>query len=181
MNENLALKATQRFRKTAGVKVVRGTSVEAMTDLLPLESQPCLFWLDAHFSGGNTSGVELPCPLLDELRIICSGRSSANTIILIDDARGLDGSGGWPRLDEIVSLTGRSGYGSILSDDVLVNSSLASLETLAPHMESSRTSVFEPLGGRLGFLIFFIRLLRLPIDKLFRLRHSMFRKSRNAI
>ncbi len=44
-----------------------------------------IFWLDAHWSGGNTYGESDECPLLDELRIIFSNKK--NYVILIDDAR----------------------------------------------------------------------------------------------
>ncbi|MEL4306300.1 hypothetical protein [Methanococcoides sp. LMO-2] len=44
-----------------------------------------LFWLDAHWSGGDTYGENDECPLLEELSIIFS--HDKNHIILIDDAR----------------------------------------------------------------------------------------------
>ena len=45
-----------------------------------------LFWLDSHWSGGDTYGENDECPLLDELALIFSS-SNNNHIILIDDAR----------------------------------------------------------------------------------------------
>jgi hypothetical protein len=44
-----------------------------------------LFWLDAHWSGGDTYGENDECPLLDELAIIFAGRRTC--VILVDDAR----------------------------------------------------------------------------------------------
>jgi hypothetical protein len=44
-----------------------------------------LFWLDAHWSGGETYGKEDECPLIEELEIIF--KYDKNCIILIDDAR----------------------------------------------------------------------------------------------
>jgi hypothetical protein len=60
---------------------------DTRTHLQPvLESNDnILFWLDAHWSGGETYGETDECPLLEELRIIFS--NSKNYVILIDDAR----------------------------------------------------------------------------------------------
>jgi hypothetical protein len=44
-----------------------------------------MFWLDAHWSGGETYGENDECPLLEELAII--NVSPYEHIILIDDAR----------------------------------------------------------------------------------------------
>jgi hypothetical protein len=44
-----------------------------------------LFWLDAHWSGGNTYGQSDTCPILDEIEII--NRCKYDSFILIDDAR----------------------------------------------------------------------------------------------
>lgn len=66
-----------------------------------------LYWLDAHWSGGETYGRGDECPLLEELRpIFASGRDCA---ILVDDARLFMGPppkphavDQWPTLKEIV-------------------------------------------------------------------------------
>lgn len=48
-------------------------------------AERCLFWLDAHWSGGTTAGESLPCPLLTEIEAVLSGNEEH--VILIDDAR----------------------------------------------------------------------------------------------
>ena len=47
-------------------------------------SRKAVFWLDSHWSGFDTAGVDDECPLLDELSCL-AGRHE--DIILIDDAR----------------------------------------------------------------------------------------------
>jgi len=68
-----------------------------------------LFWLDAHWSGGDTYGENDECPLMDELKIIFQYRK--NYVILIDDARLFMAPPpkphkieNWPSIKEIVNI-----------------------------------------------------------------------------
>jgi hypothetical protein len=54
-------------------------------ELVLLNNDNILFWLDAHWSGGDTYGESDECPLIEGLRLIFSSRK--NYAILIDDAR----------------------------------------------------------------------------------------------
>jgi hypothetical protein len=71
-----------RFRN---VKLEFGDSRELLQRELP-SLPPTLFWLDAHWSGGQTAGQgDGECPLLDELRLIAPDLD--RHFLLIDDAR----------------------------------------------------------------------------------------------
>ncbi|HTY94091.1 MAG TPA: hypothetical protein VMC02_09395, partial [Steroidobacteraceae bacterium] len=50
--------AQQRFRATPGVRALRGHSVEVLEAIVPELKAAALFWLDAHWSGGDTAGSE---------------------------------------------------------------------------------------------------------------------------
>ena len=52
--------------------------------LAEIGSQPALFWLDGHWSGGVTAGAGDECPLLDEMALLAD---RGDDLILIDDAR----------------------------------------------------------------------------------------------
>lgn len=52
--------------------------------LRTLRAEPTLYWLDAHWSGLDTAGVENPCPVLDEISAIPADPADC---LLIDDAR----------------------------------------------------------------------------------------------
>lgn len=56
-------------------------------DIFPLctSSDRIFFWLDAHFSAGITGGFESPCPLVDELQMICKSCPTREIVIAIDD------------------------------------------------------------------------------------------------
>ena len=66
------------------VQVLQGDSAQRLTELSD-PRVPTLYFLDGHWSGGSTSGVEDQCPLLRELATIGSGHP--DDCILIDDAR----------------------------------------------------------------------------------------------
>lgn len=76
--------AKDNLKGISNVIQLKGDTREHLTSILK-ENNNILFWLDAHWSGGDTYGEEDECPLLDELRLIFN--VDKNYIILIDDAR----------------------------------------------------------------------------------------------
>lgn len=60
-----------------------GDSREHLPHILPTLG-PAVFWLDAHWCDGMTSGESEQCPLLDELALL---KDRTSDIVLIDDAR----------------------------------------------------------------------------------------------
>jgi hypothetical protein len=87
MSPELHARARERLGKLGNVRCVLGDSALALPGIMRQISEPSLFWLDAHASGGETvnSGKG---PLLAELEAIYSG--GPGHVILIDDARGHD-------------------------------------------------------------------------------------------
>jgi hypothetical protein len=71
--------------------------------------------------------------------MILANRETSNTIIAIDDARGMGTQPGWPAMSEIVTPLSNSGYTTIYIDDVF----LAIPHRLAPKLwelyQQSRT------------------------------------------
>ncbi|MEC8556251.1 MAG: hypothetical protein VXZ82_14675 [Planctomycetota bacterium] len=56
------------LEKIPGVKPHFGDSAEVMPEIvLTLSGEAALFWLDGHWSGGDTAGEEQECPIMDEL------------------------------------------------------------------------------------------------------------------
>ena len=52
------------------VYILQGDSTHVLSAILGKISQPCLFWLDAHCSGGQTARGELETPIMWELSCI---------------------------------------------------------------------------------------------------------------
>ena len=65
-------------------------------------NKPTLFWLDAHYSGGETAQGPEDSPIMKELDFILNHRS--DHCILIDDARCFNGKAGYPRIGELKKM-----------------------------------------------------------------------------
>lgn len=76
--------AKENLKDISNIVMLKGDSREHLTHILEYNDN-ILFWLDAHWSGGDTYGENDECPLIKELEIIFE--YSKNYIILIDDAR----------------------------------------------------------------------------------------------
>ena len=101
LSEDLHERAKKLFAADPHVHLVRGDSADAMPDILAAVSEPCLFWLDGHYSGGITARGSLDYPIIRELEHI-SRHGVRRHVILIDDARLFDGGTGVPSKEQIV-------------------------------------------------------------------------------
>jgi hypothetical protein len=80
-----------KFITNSNVEVLEGDSADVITHLINnniLDDKPVLFYLDAHFSGADTGGMNIcnGCPVLKELEAI-SKRNVKGDVIFIDDMR----------------------------------------------------------------------------------------------
>jgi len=55
LSENLYNQATARFSKYPHIKIMHGDSGKVLPTIIDAISEPCLFWLDGHYSGGITA------------------------------------------------------------------------------------------------------------------------------
>lgn len=78
--------AVERFRKDANVTILHGDSGKVIQDLVPKLGAPTLFWLDGHYSKGNTARGDKDTPVMEELAHIFAVKD-LRCVILIDDAR----------------------------------------------------------------------------------------------
>ena len=173
-NEIFYRKALTWVTDVGNITPVLGESGVLLGDHLPNAEMNCLVWLDAHFSGGITAGEFNPCPLINELSQILPLRNASNSIILIDDSRGLIGESGWPLLSDLVCLLNQHGFSSLIIDDVLVASSSGILKVFADNYSKSRTSTFEKLGGRMTFVTGFSRTLGFATSAAFKVKHAKY-------
>jgi len=74
------------FGNREDVCLFHGNSSEVLKRVIDGISVPCTFWLDAHYSGGDTAGSDRINPLMDELDAIKS-HPIKNHTILVDDMR----------------------------------------------------------------------------------------------
>ena len=76
--------AKENLKDTNNITLLKGDTREHLDSII-VNNENILFWLDAHWSGGDTYGEEDECPLIEELNIIF--KYNKNYVILIDDAR----------------------------------------------------------------------------------------------
>lgn len=94
-------KAVARFARHEKVRLLHGDSASQLHSVVPQCDRPTLFWLDAHWSGGNTARGDIDTPIVSELEAIFCG-AKCDPIILVDDARCfIGGDDGYPTVDEL--------------------------------------------------------------------------------
>lgn len=93
--------ARQRFFGYSNIHILQGQSGEVLPKVLKEISKPCLFWLDAHWSGGSTARGELETPIMQEMKCILNHKRAADHVILIDDARCFTGENDYPALKAV--------------------------------------------------------------------------------
>ena len=88
-------RARRRFQRYPHIRILHGDSGRRIVEVLAEVRQNCLFWLDAHYSGGITAHGEAMTPIFDEIRAILN-HEIKNHIVVIDDARLFNGTDGYP-------------------------------------------------------------------------------------
>ena len=121
-----------------GIQAIHGNSIHSLQSMIHSLQAPALFWLDAHYSGDGTAGVENECPVIEEIKIIDS--STHQHFILIDDARMFlkpppepHNPDHWPTIDSVKRvLVEKHNDASVdVYDDVVYRVPLFAKETLA--------------------------------------------------
>lgn len=94
LNESF-YKHASGFFSNSDITFHHGDSTTILCSLLPTINEPAFFFLDAHFSSGETARGSLDCPLLEELSLIEA--RPYRDIIVIDDVRlfGTKGAEDW--------------------------------------------------------------------------------------
>ena len=68
------------------IDFILGDSRIIFENILPSFTEKCIFFLDAHYSGGNTGRCEIDVPLIKEITLI-NNLFKNEAIIIIDDFR----------------------------------------------------------------------------------------------
>lgn len=79
--------AQNRHKNAANVRFLQGSSPAHLKAIAGSTSGPLLYWLDAHWSAGETAGEDFECPVIAEIDAIDGSTHAAESAILIDDAR----------------------------------------------------------------------------------------------
>lgn len=98
--------------------LICGDSSTEIEKLLKLHSEDrIIFWLDAHFSGGNTGKSEIygECPVMGELQHL--DVLNKKPLILIDDISYFGTEAGWPHIDQVIETLKNSKFDFNISVD----------------------------------------------------------------
>lgn len=90
----------KKFNRFNHIHILQGDSGNLLPVLLSHISEQCLFWLDAHYSGGLTAKNEVETPIMQEINAILS-HHIRNHCILIDDARMFVGQNDYPTMETL--------------------------------------------------------------------------------
>lgn len=111
--------ARERFRECTNVDLVYGDSAEKLPLILERIEEPVLFWLDGHYSAGETALGSSHTPISKELQAILDHPIKRH-VILIDDARCFVGLNGYPHIDELLRDVRMNGnYAAETSTDII--------------------------------------------------------------
>ena len=121
LSEILYKRAVKKFKNDNNIKIVFGNSEIVLPELLSYIDQPCLFWLDGHYSGGITAKALLETPIIKELSTIFEHKIKSH-LILIDDARLFIGTRDYPDIVEIKKFIDQQNqnYKLEIKDDIII-------------------------------------------------------------
>jgi hypothetical protein len=120
LSRKLFEQAQGRFAADPHIQLHNGNSGDILKALLPKLHEPCLFWLDAHYSAGITVKGNTDTPIEEELEHIFVHEFADRHVILIDDARTFDGRKDYPTIQTVEARALKAGYHSFnVADDII--------------------------------------------------------------
>lgn len=102
LSEKLWADAVTRFKDFDTITILQGDSGKELKNIIFLLQQPAIFWLDGHYSAGETAKGEKECPIFEELDCILINNQYKH-VLLIDDARCFNGQGDYPTIENLTA------------------------------------------------------------------------------
>jgi hypothetical protein len=102
LDEEFYNRAARRFLRWQNVTVIQGDSATELPKVISKLDGPTLFWLDGHYSGGDTGKGLKETPISNELACLLANYNGKD-VILIDDIRCFDGTHDYPKLSSLMS------------------------------------------------------------------------------
>lgn len=103
LSETLYTAAAKLFENDKNITIVQGDSGKVLPGIMKQIHQPALFWLDGHYSAGETARGDKDCPIYEEIDAIITG-SPYQHILLVDDARLFNGQGDYPTVEDLTKF-----------------------------------------------------------------------------
>ncbi len=103
VDKTLYEKACKRFEADRNVRIVLGDCARELPGILGQLHEPAVFWLDGHYSAGETGRGELDDPILVSLKQLAA-HPIKDHVLFVDDARTFDGREGRPDMADVLKL-----------------------------------------------------------------------------
>lgn len=124
-SEELHYAAQKKYAHIENITFLHGTSESVLPSLLPTLQGDVSFWLDGHFSGGETFLGENVCPVEYELMSISHSLHNYNKVcVIIDDIRCFnvhnEAEHSYPTLDFLVDWARKEGLYWFIDCDMFI-------------------------------------------------------------
>lgn len=116
LSEMLWKRAKRRFKGVANVELINGDSGKELGKLMERIDQPTLYWLDGHYSAGETAQGEKDTPIFEELGHIFNAPRLGH-VIIVDDARLFGTDPAYPTIGELEAFVEKHQPGSEVGID----------------------------------------------------------------
>lgn len=100
LSKELYQKAKERFKGYEHIEIICGDSGIELGRVMSKLDQPTLFWLDGHYSAGETAKGDEETPICEELDHILVAPDRGH-VIIIDDARCFGRNPDYPSIQEL--------------------------------------------------------------------------------
>jgi len=112
--------AKKNCAKYSNISLYNGDSSKILPKILSNIKNPCLFWLDAHYIGEDTTRSNTDTPIMRELQHIFKS-SDLNHVILIDDAQDFIGKNDYPTIEQLKKFIqkNRPDWDFLVKDDII--------------------------------------------------------------
>jgi hypothetical protein len=98
-------RAITHFGDNPKIRCFFGDSTTVLPQILSNLHEPAVFWLDGHFSGGDTAMGATATPVAEELEALAAHPIKGH-IVLVDDIRGF-GENGYPTKEWVMEIGAR--------------------------------------------------------------------------
>lgn len=120
LDDRMYQAARRRFAGQPHVELLHGDSGRLLPEVLASIREPALFWLDGHYTGGESARTGVDSPIVAEVTAILK-HSVRGHVVLIDDAREFTGRDGYPTLEALRAriLASQPGARVTVGDDII--------------------------------------------------------------
>ena len=103
LSQDLYDRAVEKFKAIKHIHLICGDSGVVLRNVLERVDQPALFWLDGHYSAGDTARGKKDTPIQEELINILNAPDLGH-VIIIDDARCFGTFPAYPSVKELTDF-----------------------------------------------------------------------------